>query len=387
LKKGSILDQATELLGQEKCDEAISLIENRFGSNPNDMKTKVCLAKAYLAKCQILKEKGDKYYKSMAFKPLNIGRSILHTADGQYICAHAFLINNRPERARKYVNKAIAMSPSPPADYYFVLGDSWVITSAMSTSRDTSAFNYGAKKAYEEVINMNISNDVKALAYYKLAVMYSESGYKEKAKKALESALGLAQREVLIQRIHAMLGIDTHQTTPQIQRESSFKLAIFPGQLNNSIIQWTSDKEITTIIEDALSKAIKSNQLFVPKFSYYELKNIRTEKIRDNILRKNDIDNLWLKESSPTSKEPNCDLICQIGDKLQVDAILTYYTYVYSDAHDKLGDFNFALINVRTKKNYSEKQTCSLKWGFDEKLNNLIKKLYISFEKGSIGNN
>ncbi len=234
---------------------------------------------------------------------------------------------------------------------------------------------------------MNVSNDVKGLAYYKLAVMYSEFGFKEKARAALKPALELVQREVLIQRIHSMLGIEIHQTASLLQKESGFKLAIFLGLTNNSIIQWSSDKEIITIITDALNKAIGSNQLLIPTFSYYELKNIRTEKISDNILSKNDIDNLWLKETYPTSEEPNDDLICQLGDKLQVDAILTYCTYIYSDSHDKLGDFTASLINIRSKKTYSEKQTCSLKSGLDKNLNKVIKNLYKSFDKDSIGNN
>jgi tetratricopeptide (TPR) repeat protein len=202
--KGAIFDQATELLWREKCDEAISLIENSFGPNPNDMKAKVSLAKAYLAKCEMLKEKGNKQYKSLAFRPLEIGRSILHSPDGNYICAHAFLINNRPERARKYANKAIKMSISPRPEYYFVLGDSWVVTHTMSTAPPGYDVSPRAKKAYEEVINMNVSNDVKGLAYYKLAVMFSESGRKEKAKNALKSGLELAEREALVKRIRVM---------------------------------------------------------------------------------------------------------------------------------------------------------------------------------------
>jgi tetratricopeptide (TPR) repeat protein len=200
--KGAIFDQATELLWQEKCDEAISLIENSFGPNPNNMKAKVCLAKAYLA-------------KYLAFKPLNIGRSILHSPDGLYICAHSFLINDRPERARKYVKKAIKLSQSPPVEYYFVLGDSWVLTLSRTVPNNSSDLDAGeianghcieAKKAYDKVINnTNFSNDTKALAFYKLAIMYYENGRKEKAKMTLRSALELAQREALIKKINSKL--------------------------------------------------------------------------------------------------------------------------------------------------------------------------------------
>jgi len=155
--------------------------------------------------------------------------------------------------------------------------------------------------------------------------------------------------------------------------------------LNNSSTQWISDKEVTAYIKDALNKAINSNQLLVPKFSYYDLKDIRSEKISDDILNKDVNSHLWSKESSSTSSEPNVGLICQLGEKLQVDAILTYYTHAYNDSHELFGDFTVSLINVRTKKTYSEKQTCSIRWKLDQDLNKVIKKLYINFEKDSMG--
>jgi len=79
-------------------------------------------------------------------------------------------------------------------------------------------------------------------------------------------------------------------------------------------------------------------------------------------------------------------LICQLGNKLQVDAILTYYTYVYNESHELFGDITVSLINIRTKKTYSEKQTSSLRSGLDQGLNEVMKKLYINFEKDSIEN-
>jgi hypothetical protein len=176
-----------------------------------------------------------------------------------------------------------------------------------------------------------------------------------------------------------------HRVNTQQIKESGFKLAIFPGLLNNSSTQWISDKEVTAYIKDALNKAINSNQLLVPKFSYYDLKDIRSEKISDDILNKDVNSHLWSKESSSTSSEPNIGLICQLGEKLQVDAILTYYTHAYNDSHELFGDFTVSLINVRTKKTYSEKQTCSIRWKLDQDLNKVIKKLYINFEKDSMG--
>lgn len=210
LGEGSIFDQATELLGQKKYDEAILFLEDRVKSNPNDLKVKICLAKAYLAKCDMLKEKGDKQYKDLVLTPFKIGESIIifrdkypqHLQDGLYICAHSFLLTNREARACRYIKKAIRLSPLPPAEYYFVQGDAWKAMAQIETDNDTEIQR--SQKAYEKIIKMNVSNDVKGLAYYKLAVMCSEFGRKEKAKKSLESGLELAQSEALIQKIRGM---------------------------------------------------------------------------------------------------------------------------------------------------------------------------------------
>jgi hypothetical protein len=171
-----------------------------------------------------------------------------------------------------------------------------------------------------------------------------------------------------------------------MHKESGFKLAIFPGLLNNSSTQWISDKEVTAYIKDALNKSINSSQFLVPKYSYYELKDVRAEKISNNILSQNVIDYLWLKESSSTSEQPNVGLICQLGEKLKVDAILTYYTYTYANSHEVFGDFTVSLIKVGAKKAYSEKQTCSLRYDMDKEFKKAIDKLYMNFEKDGIGN-
>jgi Tfp pilus assembly protein PilF len=45
----------------------------------------------------------------------------------------------------------------------------------------------------------------RALAYYRLAVHYSQSGWKRKAKESLEAALQLSPEESLSSQIHALL--------------------------------------------------------------------------------------------------------------------------------------------------------------------------------------
>ena len=113
-----------------------------------------------------------------------------------------------------------------------------------------------------------------------------------------------------------------------MHKESGFKLAIFPWKLVNFRTYGDSETSIRAENEYALNKAIKADKIFIPEFSYYDLKKIKTKKISDEILNKTTLENLWIRTSTSSSFTPNVDLICNIGKKLHVDAILTYYIYM-----------------------------------------------------------
>jgi len=145
------------------------------------------------------------------------------------------------------------------------------------------------------------------------------------------------------------------QTTSQMQNESGFKLAIFPWKLVNLRTYGDSETSIRAENEYALNKAIKANNTFIPEFSYYDLKKIKTKKISDEILNKTTLDNLWIRKNTFLSCTPNVDLICNIGKKLHVDAILTYYIYVGPTGAPV--DVDAFLINVNTRKIYHERSS------------------------------
>jgi hypothetical protein len=144
------------------------------------------------------------------------------------------------------------------------------------------------------------------------------------------------------------------QTTSQMHKKSGLKLAIFPWKLVNFRI-YDSEISIRAENEYALKKAIKADKIFIPEFSYYELNKVKTEKISDEILNKTILENLWIKKNTSSSFTPNVDLICNIGKKLHVDAVLTYYIYVgsiYSNV-----DVDAFLININTRKIYHERSS------------------------------
>jgi tetratricopeptide (TPR) repeat protein len=216
-KATDIYAQTSDLIEAERYSEAIAFL-NKY-SKDYDPKATVLLARAYLGKCSVLKEKGDPSYKTLVFKPYEIGKQLItqysHTpkylSQGWYICGHAVLINHRAKKAIKYTEKAIQISPSPTSEvhYYFVLADAYAEvanTKQMeSASSKMPSEYYEAEKKYRDIINMDISNNSKGLAYYKLAVLYSDFRQEKKAKESLKTALTLAEKEALILRIRRML--------------------------------------------------------------------------------------------------------------------------------------------------------------------------------------
>lgn len=218
-KETDIYKRAPDLLSQYRYDQAITLLVKYCAINPADTKAEVLLAKAYLGKCTLLKENSDKQYKTLVWKPFNIGKKVIveheyepkYLSEGLYICAHSYLINHRPSSANRYIKKAIKLSPSssPDIDYYFVLGDASAELAIIeyrkgSESRSPRQYNK-AKNTYGQIIAMDVSDEIKSQAYYKLGILFSEFKKKEEAKAVLESALQSTNNEILTSRIRSKL--------------------------------------------------------------------------------------------------------------------------------------------------------------------------------------
>jgi len=85
------------------------------------------------------------------------------------------------------------------------------------------------------------------------------------------------------------------------------------------------------------------------------------------------------EKASSSNKEPNVDLVCQLGKRLQVDAILMYSIYDTSD-DDEVEVF---LINPTTRKKYHSKDRSNFSAKSDlllSVLKSLTEKVFTDYE-------
>jgi len=211
LEKASVYDKAYDLFSQEEYDQVISTLVGYCASNPQDIKSQILLAKAYLEKCDLLKEQDNKQYKTLVWKPFEIGKKIIlprdqYLSEGLYICGRSFLINHRANKANRYIKKAIKLSTPPPAEYFIALGDAQFAMAKNEDPTGNEDFKYiAAEKTYKRVIDMKILNNEKGKAYYKLGFLNLYLNKKKDAKQAFESALQFAKANSLISRIRSKL--------------------------------------------------------------------------------------------------------------------------------------------------------------------------------------
>ena len=190
------LNNARRLILQRKADEAISILTKNQVPVCNDFDCTFLYAEAYLEKCLQLQETmnaSGKKYKDLISIPFNEGRKIMtryknynnKLAYGSYICAKSFLLNNRPERARKYIDYAIDISLSAdPIFYAFkadVLAEEYCRNISASKGLnspavfkndiDESSSQYqNVIKTYEQVAAPSKDGLMKSHLYYKMGV-------------------------------------------------------------------------------------------------------------------------------------------------------------------------------------------------------------------------
>ncbi len=120
--------QAKALFEEKKYDAVIERISGPAHDNPYNFTLNILLAKAQLEKCAILKENGNKSYKTLIYEPYAIGQR-LHKMDERryepyYIVAKSLLINNRAHKAKRTIKKALYFAPND-AESLLVLGDAY----------------------------------------------------------------------------------------------------------------------------------------------------------------------------------------------------------------------------------------------------------------------
>ena len=164
-----VYKQAEMLFKKKRYDDVITLLSGPCYNNPTNVELNVLLAKAQVEKCAILKEKGDSSYKTLIKQPYITGKR-LHKMFGPkpelyYIVAKSLLINNRINRARKTIKKALYYAPNN-ADYLIVLGDTYCATAEKDKrgGEDPDCYNESyskAKDAYEKAITIKNDDEFK----------------------------------------------------------------------------------------------------------------------------------------------------------------------------------------------------------------------------------
>ena len=204
---------ALEKYQQGQYDAVVADLEPYCNAHPRHTKARVLLAKAYLQKCEILKEDNDRRYKKLVYIPFEMGKRMLTRnrtdPEGLFICAKSFLINHRAIKALRYIKKAIKLTPgNPEAEYYYVWGDAATAVALNERDRayDTPAEYFSAVKAYRHVIDGVSTDDEKAIGYLKLALLYKRFGNRSKSKAALRDSLDYANQEIIKSRIKTVMG-------------------------------------------------------------------------------------------------------------------------------------------------------------------------------------
>ena len=213
--------KADALLARGDTEAAIALIEPYCEENQEDVTAKIIYAKALLNRCEKLKEERDEEYEAAVFKPFRIGQNFIkryqsekkYLSEGYYICARAYWINNRPRKAVKCLDAAIATAPDLQIKYYifrtnvceemarkYYKAKRYRNSRAAMDGKSKNSYKK-AKKSFEELVNIVTDDQDKAEFYYNYAIFLMEIEKNREARKALNTALDLTENEELKQKI------------------------------------------------------------------------------------------------------------------------------------------------------------------------------------------
>jgi tetratricopeptide (TPR) repeat protein len=191
---------------QEKWDKVISLLE----PSPSELKSSILLAQAYLGKSDLLKRQGDKAYSSLVLLPFNTGEELINhhnqqvQSEGFYIVAYSLFINDRKARAQKHLKKALELQSFCTPEVRYLLLDGR-IKAAQGFEKHDDLKIISARKVFEQIIDMDVENEYKALSCFWLGELYSRWFDKKKAISSYNAALNYAEYESTRMRIQKQL--------------------------------------------------------------------------------------------------------------------------------------------------------------------------------------
>lgn len=177
-----------------------------------------------------------------------------------------------------------------------------------------------------------------------------------KHKAAEEKARKEAAEKKALEEKRKRLGAEKQKSEmaklPLQHKYTSLKLAVLPSKLSD-YSGFAGAEGIEKVLLEALHDLFKETKLFIPLFSYYNLKNDDTKIIDEKIIGKNILDNLWVRKSIFSNFEPNIHMFSTLGEQLKVDAVLIYSISV-NHGPDYIDVF---LIDIKNRKVYDANGT------------------------------
>jgi hypothetical protein len=123
------------------------------------------------------------------------------------------------------------------------------------------------------------------------------------------------------------------------------EVAIFPAFEEYRAGAWLNKIDgIDRFLIDSLQKTLTERPNFNPAYSYYDLgSRFRSKKIPEDFMTEKVQSKLWQKKLLSVYQQPNIELICELGRKLNVDAVMTFW--IYYDQRDQMVHAFFVDIN------------------------------------------
>lgn len=166
------LTRAQALFNEEKYDDVIRLLTGPAASNPGNFPLNILLARAQAEKCEDLKARGDKSYKSLVMNPyltaLRLYKIDPYRAEPYYVAAKCLVINKSPTRAVRSIKKALYFAPDTP-EYLITLGDGCVLLGERDRERMQKDRLFSiARDAYQKAAAGTDNEKLRAEAEMKL---------------------------------------------------------------------------------------------------------------------------------------------------------------------------------------------------------------------------
>ena len=141
--------------------------------------------------------------------------------------------------------------------------------------------------------------------------------------------------------------IKPSQPTEKLSTNISIDIAVFPWIFDWVRWYWVNKKQVTGWAIDGFDLFFTEYKSTVLKYSYYDFSN--AGKIKDKPLTEDFYNDIWVKKSFFSKREPNLDLIIRLGKQLDFDAVLLLS--ILTGGFEQ--DANINLIDIETGKVYS----------------------------------